>query len=121
MADPHIDEDLMVDLIATNLAPDTVRRLMAGAIMLLLDAYDRKVTRDNFCQIASGAVALHSYAAQYGCIVLARALSRSGDLTEQKLTDSVETLRRLTEDGAEASIIHARNLRECPWSDDAVH
>ncbi len=121
MGDPVLDEDLMVDLIEVDPTPDAAQRLMAGAMMLLVDAYDRKVTRENFNAIVTTAVALHGYAAQYGCLCVTQRLFRDGKLDDLTLTNSVETLRKFVVRNAEIGAKQARLLRDCPLSDDKVH
>ena len=120
MADPVLDENLIIDLIETEPTPDSVMRLMAGATMLLVDAFDRRITRDAFVAIAHTALALHSYASQYGGVVNTRRLLRAGTLDDAVLTSSLDSATKLLEYHTGIALKQAHLLRECPLSTDKV-
>jgi len=121
MADPVLDEALIADLVETKPAPDAVTRLVYGATMLLIDAYDRKTTRSEFMGIAHVALALHSYASQYRVIVNIQGLLGRGELDAAILKRTMDNVTHLVEHYSAGAANHARRLQECPWSDDAIH
>jgi hypothetical protein len=121
MADPVLDEQLIIDLIETKPAADTMNRLRAGALMLVVDAYDRKITRERFLMVAHTAMALHSYASQYTGVDNMQDLFRAGKLDDAVLTDALGEATKLLESYIDRALKEARLLKQCPLSVDKVH
>jgi len=121
MADPVLDEELIANLVETKPSPDAVMRLLAGATMLLVDSYDRKTTRDEFLNIAHVALALHSYASQYGNTANMQAMAGRGKLDDAVFKQTMDNVTDLVEYYAAAAAKYARRLQECPRSKDKIH
>jgi hypothetical protein len=121
MADPVIDENLIVDLLDVPPSPDTARQLMAGATMLLIDAYDRQISRDYFVSVVHNAMSLHTYAGQYGAVTNTQRLLADGKLSAEVLVTSSDAAVRLLNQYIALCLRQAHLLRECPLSTDRVH
>jgi hypothetical protein len=119
--DPILNENLMLTTLVTPLSADDVERLQYGAMMSVVDAFDRKIKREPFCDIVAAALSLHSHLARLHLAMSIEALQKVGKLDEKKMSDAT---RILAEDGE----LQRRKLFKlmelvvaCPRSDDAVH
>lgn len=122
MADPLIDEAYMLEMLDTHPpAKDDVERLCAGAMMLLIDAFDRKVTRNNFAYAMDIAIKLHSYASQLAAIRNMQAALANGKLTDDVLKRSEQQCAALVAACTAGATKIATALTECPLSVDKVH
>ncbi len=58
MTDPVLHEPTIMDTLDCTCEPDNAARLQAGALLSLVDAYDRKLEREAFVVLAGAALAL---------------------------------------------------------------
>jgi hypothetical protein len=56
MTSPRINEFKMLELLKMDARDEGATHLATGTLMVILDAYDRKVTRDAFVAIATAAL-----------------------------------------------------------------
>ncbi len=102
--------------------PDNTSRLQAAALLSLLDAYDRRLTRDNFVTLASAALALHT---QIGKLYLIDSVRENGLIGA--LDDGVLLSRATAGVRGLATDAHAELFKlmhkvvACPTSQDKVH
>ncbi|MDE2106574.1 MAG: hypothetical protein KGL39_55680 [Patescibacteria group bacterium] len=123
MSSPIIDERLMTQcfepLTGDN---DNASRLTTGAALLLVDAFDRHMTRDQFRATVTSAVNLIDAVGSIRAILgTKRAMEDNGGVT---MADIEVTLVRLMGDiklqaGACARV--AELLVQCPNDEDKVH
>lgn len=125
MASPVIDENVMLKALKApepeQLSKNTFR-LRTGATLLLLDAFDRKVTRDQFIAALGATVELTDMLGRYEVMLNVRAFEQAhGGVTkadiEVTLARVVDKIAAVTEQCASmANLVH-----QCPLDEDRVH
>lgn len=125
MVSPLIDEDVMFAALkptATEQLGENAARLRAGASLLMLDAYDRNVTRDQFIATMIPAVAfldmlskfemmnsVKKFELNHGCVTKADIETSLGEIVSHLST----CLQQCTE--------MAKLIQHCPLDEDQVH
>lgn len=120
-ADPLIDEEFMVEALAVTVSPQTIARLQTGAMLLLIDAYDRKTTRMEFAQIADCAVKTYAQAAKLWLMSSIKEASDQGYLDAPHVDEAYEALIYSVTDMTHNAHELATILKQCPLKEDKVH
>ena len=121
MASTLLNEDLLAGMLELPSSAEHGVDLRTAALLVLLDAYDRKVTREEFFATAKTAVQL--------CEMMGRLESVTGIHTSQKadtLTSAVldEALTKITafaETHRQALVRKVALLRQCPEDENTIH
>jgi hypothetical protein len=121
MADPLMDEQLILDQLRVEPGYENIAKLQAGALQALIDMYDRKMTRGEFMHCAASAVALYGQTSKLVMLGSVRQAFDCGDLDIARIVQAegqlIDLIRR--QSGTVAEIVE--RLRQCPTSQDAVH
>jgi hypothetical protein len=119
--DPLIDEEFMVEALSTKVSPQTIARLQTGAMLLLIDAYDRKTTRGEFAQIADCAVKAYAQAAKLWLMTNIKESDDGGFLTTDAIGEAqcalIASVADLTNNARDLACL----LKQCPIKEDKVH
>lgn len=124
MADPILDEEHILEVLGlpTDASPSaTCARLQTGALMALIDAYDRRATRDQFIVIASEALALHTIAGKSLMLASTHELFREEALTEASFLTASASAADITSGKVAALIEIVQRLSKCPTTKDVVN
>lgn len=121
MADPIIDEELIMALLKGTVCPDNVNRLQQGAIFALVDLYDRKVTRDEFTNMASSCIALYGQLAKLWVLRNIEQVYDEGELDKPRFHTARDALQDVIRAQCEGVIDIVKRLQACPTSEDKVH
>jgi hypothetical protein len=121
MADPILDEDYIVTLLKAPVNHETTNMIQAGAVQALLDLYDRKVTRDVFCDEGSVCLALYGQASKLWVLNNIQEVYSRGELTEERFKIAKDQLCDLIRKQAEMVIETVKRLQLCSTSEDKVH
>lgn len=125
MTSPVIDENVMVEALKPA-APEDIgenaRRLHAGAQLLLLDAYDRKVTRDQFIAAAGAAFFLIDALGRHEMISSVKRFEIDhGIVTKADIEVALAAVVALVQQHAEQCSKMAGLITQCPKDEDKVH
>lgn len=121
MADPVLDEDIIIHFLKAPPVKEHAGRIQSGAIQALLDLFDRKVTRDEFAPAAGNCVLLYSSASKLMILESMRELAADNALTSDKFDTALEQLSELMRVQAGSIIEMVERLQLCPTSQDSVH
>jgi len=121
MADPLLDEDLMVQLLSVTPSIETVTQLQAGAVQVVCDLYDRGVKRDEFTSKASAAIGLYAQCAKLWLLNNVHNVHTAGELDDARFKLAHDGLLDVITKQAEVVREIAATLRQCPTSQDVVH
>jgi hypothetical protein len=120
MASPVVDEGLMEHLLRTppGAVADAVGRLQYGAIMLIMDAFDRKVTRKSFADILEKSASLIDGAGRLGAFTAATA---SENFHNEHIVEGTKVKLNSEISGrAQACVKLVEVLRQCPHDEDLI-
>ncbi len=127
MTDPLIHEPSLLDTLDCTCGTDNTQRLQAGALMGLINAYDRQLTRDSFVAIAGTALALHTQMAKLYLLRSVRESFRVAVNTDNE-NEFESALRSSYNDifsaahEAHGEMRHlVKMVTECPTTQDKVH
>lgn len=120
--DPIINEDMLVEALDVTLTSETIQQVQSGAFMLVLDAWDRKVTRDQFIAALGASQAMIDSVARVSLMAnVKRAHARNDGLSNV----DIETALQGCMDGAKTANVEclkmAHLLKQCPLSEDPIH
>lgn len=125
MTSPVLDEDVMMQ--ALQIPGDgelgvTATRLRSGASMLLLDAFDRDVTRDQFIAALGAAATLLDAVGRHEMMTSVKAFEQTkGVVTKVDIEVALGSIRQIIEVGVDQCTKMAGLLRQCPLDEDKVH
>src|SRR5882672_938498 len=121
MTDPVLHEPTIMDTLDCTPYPENTSRLQAAALLCLIDAYDRKLTRENFVTLASAALSLHTQIGKLFLIDSIRENDRIGMLDTAMLDKAARGCQGMTS-GAHAELYGLMNkVVQCPTSADRVN
>ena len=114
MPSTTLNEPLIVGMLGTSPTAEHGENLRTAALMVLLDAYDRKVTRDSFFDTARNALQLNEMMGRIESISGIHASMGSNLLTAEKLQEAVSVVTGHA-DACRKSLLHDMALlMECP-------
>ena len=121
MAGTTLNEPLIVGMLNTAPAAEHGDTLRTAAFMVLLDAYDRKVTRTSFFDTARNALQLNEMMGRLESISDINASLTANLLTTEKLQEAIGTVTGHA-DACRKSLLHDMGLlMECPEDVDTVN
>lgn len=120
MADPLLDEiEIMQDL-HTPVTVSAVARLQQASVGVMMDIYDRKVTRDHYCAMLGPCISMYGAMAKLYVLNNVRKSFYKGQVNAENLDEAIAEL----ESNARSHIEHVKKvlaeLRECPTSADPI-
>lgn len=121
MADPILDEDLIVSILQCPIKPDTVNRIQSGAMQAMVDLFDRKPTRDEFISLSAPCVALYGQAAKLWMLSNIQQVYDAGELDGSRFLVATSSLEDIIRKQCETVIEIVKRLQLCPTSQDRVH
>lgn len=123
MVSPLIDENVMVQYLqlAEKDAP-AAERLRSGAAMLLIDAFDRDITRDQFLAALGAAVQLIDAAAKHEMMTNVKAFQDTkGAVSNVDIEVTLHSVRQIMDVSCAQCVKMAGLLKECPLDEDPIH
>lgn len=125
MTSPVIDENVMIEALQlTQPQPlsEQAKRLRTGAALLMLDAYDRKLTRDQFIAALGAAVDLVDMLGRYEAFNNVKAFEiEKGCVTKADLEVALATSTDKIAVCSEQCAKMARLIHQCSLNEDKVH
>jgi hypothetical protein len=121
MADPIFDEQGIIDMLSVPVAREYSQALKAGAAQAIIDMFDRKVTRDEFCKALEPVLNLYSYVGRLQMVGSIRDTFDKGELTPMAFDDANKQLSEFIRQSCLVTIETVKRLKECPTSGDKVH
>lgn len=125
MTSPIIDEAVMMDALKMPSEDElavTAKRLRAGASLLLLDAFDRDVTRDQFLAALGAATALMDAVGKHEMLLSVKTFEKNNPVvTKADIEVALSSVKQLIEVGVDQCTKMAELLRQCPLTEDKVH
>lgn len=118
MASPLIDEDVMVQALKTS-GGEHVR---SGASMLLVDAFDRKATRDQFLAALGAVVGLLDAVSKHELMLnVKRFHDLKGGISLVDIEVTMHSIQEQMEMGCQQCCQMAELFQQCPLDEDKVH
>lgn len=122
MVSPLLNEDVLIQSLSVAPVDNNARQLQSGAFMLVLDAFDRKVTRDDFMTALAAAVGLHDKVGRLSVLTNIRAFAeRNGKVSDVDLLAGEKEAQGLVLQAAADCVKMAHLLQKCPNDEDRVH
>ena len=121
MTDPILYEPSIMQTLDCAAEVDNVQRLQAACMLSLVDAYDRKLTRDEFIVLCDAAVTLHT---QMGKLYMIDSISNNykfGHL-DGPMIERAEAGLNISCTATHAELHRLmKRIVSCPTSEDQVH
>lgn len=121
MADPVLDEDLILYSLKCPCTKDYTQTIQAGAVQSLCDAYDRKMTRDEFTAAAAACLTLYGQASKVWMLHNVQEVFDAGNLNTQAFVDADRRMTDLLRLQCEVVIELVKRLQACPTSKDSIN
>jgi hypothetical protein len=125
MVSPVIDEDVMIDTlkqIEPEKLPENTMRLRTGASLLLLDAYDRKVTRDQFIAALGSSLDLVDMLGRFEMMNNVKSFrEQAGRVTGADIEVTLASVTSKVNMYTDQCSKMAELVQQCPLSEDSVH
>ena len=123
MPSPKLDENMMIEALKQPASFDSLRALQTGAFMLIVDAYDRKATRDQMIAAISTSTTLLTELGKLFLIeqVHAAADPVAGGVTMVSIQEAREALAATVARATKDALKMANLLKQCPNDEDKVN
>jgi hypothetical protein len=121
MADPVLDENIILALLQCAPLQENLGRIQQGAVQALMDLYDRKVTREEFASAASPCLALFGQCSKLWMLGNIENAFRAGVVDQNTLDEARAAIQDLLSKQIESVVGVVERLRECPLTTDKVH
>lgn len=125
MSNPVLDEKRIMAILSGKVPHDSqlniTCRLQTGAIMAMIDAYDRKVDRDSFILCISYAMGLHTIASKRLLVTHLHELFRDDTLTDAQFCVAEAELNKMADTKLGELIEFVTKLAQCPVAGDSVN
>jgi hypothetical protein len=121
MPDPLLDEPLILLQLNVPVSVNSVERLQQGAVLAVIDGFDRKVLREPFLNITSDAFRLATNLEKLELISRIMELQKQDKLTAEHLADAHGQLLASSETSRLAVINQLHLISQCPTSEDKVN
>lgn len=125
MSDPVIDEDVMMQALqmpGDDELATTATRLRTGAAMLILDAFDRGVTRDQFLAALGAATTLIDAVGRHEIMLATKRFdAEKGVVTKVDVEVALDGIKKIIESGVDQCVKMAELLKQCPLNEDTKH
>jgi hypothetical protein len=119
--DPFIDEDQCIFMLQQEINQETLPYHQNAALQVVMDLYDRKVTREEFARNAGTAISFYATLAKMHVVAQTRAMQEAGTLDYAVMASSTAKLAEIAAGKARSMIQCVAMLRECATTQDTVH
>ena len=121
MADPILDEDGIIMLLKSEVLPANVNAIQAGAVQAMIDLYDRKVTRKEFCELLAPCLALYGQASKLWILNNIYDVHKQYGLDDARFTAAANELVAVISKQVDTVVEIVQRVKQCPTSEDKVH
>ena len=121
MADPMINERMLVDTISVPASLENIERLQSGALMATINGFDRRLQREPYIELAAAAFSLHTHLGRLHMVARIKELFNQEKLTKERLNDAEEQLIAYCEHERVALQKLTGLVVQCPTSADPVN
>lgn len=121
MTDPVYDENNILTLLSLPPTIANAEAIEAGAVQALCDLYDRKVTREEFCNAAGPVLALYGQSQKLWMLYNIKGVFDQDALTEEKFIAADAQMTEIMRKQALTVIEIVKRLKMCATSQDIVH
>ena len=121
MADPIIDERMLMETIAVPVSLAMVERLQSGALMAAINAFDRKLERGAYIELTASAFSLHTHLGRLHLVARINEIFKQGKLTKERLAEAELGLIGFCESERVAMRGLTGLVAQCPTSNDIVN
>jgi len=121
MAGTTLNEDLVVAMLGTAPSSEHGENLRTAALMVLLDAYDRKVTSESFFDTARNALQLNEMMGRLESISGIHSSMKANLLTNEKLQEAIGVVTGHADTCRKSLIKDMALLMQCAEDTDTVN
>lgn len=125
MVSPLIDEAVLIDALKPadpDQLDENVIKLRSGAALLLVDAFDRKATRDQFIAALGAALGLSDIIARYETMMHVKMFEKEhGCVTKADIEVTMGSILPKVKAYTDQCAKMATLLQQCPLNEDKVH
>lgn len=121
MSSTMLNENLVVAMLGSAPSADHGEDLRTAALLVLLDAYDHKVTRPDFFKMAKTALQMNEMMGRLESIAGVHASFKNNLITDEKLAEAIGVITGHAEFCRKALINDMVLLMACPEDDDTKH
>ena len=118
--DPLVSEEMIVDCLSVESDGDQPGILQTGAMMAILDAFDRGVERDGFIPILYTGLNLHTSVGRLTTLRSAMQLMDSNQLSVESLSDALRQMEQYATSQKVALKSLVDRLVQCPRAADPI-
>lgn len=121
MANPIMDEDMLLEMLACQMNYDNTARLQSAALYAVVAAHDRQCTRDEFIALMESAMGVHSYVGKMSMMTQIRQNFTEKQLDLEMIDRSLENLISYGNSSQANLRAFLTRMVQCPTSLDKVH
>ena len=120
MADPILNEDMILAGLSPPAALDTADQLQEASWLAIANAYDRQIEREPFIQLIGAAMTMNNNLGRLQVTRRCREMMERDQLTKERLDDAVIQLIGYSESARVELFKLTELVAQCPTSLDKV-
>ena len=118
---PLLDENQMLKMLKTAISRQTANEVQAGAVLSVVDAYDRGVDRQTFLRILNEAVMLYDYLGCLSTVGRIQDIFAHNELTSDKITEGINAFATSSTVARDKLLEVVQLITEMPPSTATIH
>ena len=121
MASAQLNEDIIITMLGVAPTAENGNDLRTAALLVLMDAYDRKIEREAFFKTAQTAVQMCEMMGRLESTTGVKSSYAAGKLTAENLDTALEAITGFAEANRKSLLHDMSLLIQCPEDDDTKH
>ena len=118
---PLIDENTLIQALLTEISPENIDKIRSGAVLSVIDAFDRRITRVQFLDILATALPLYDWLGSLQTVQRVDSINKKQKLTEESLAEAVAEYCSRS-DAVRLTLLRCmRGVVACAPSDASIH
>lgn len=118
---PLLDEVALIKSISNEISPDTQDKIRGGTVLSILDAFDRRVSRQMFLSILSNSLQLYDWLGGLETVQRIGSLHKKQKLTEEALAEATAEYSSRSDAARLFLLALMKGLVDCAPSDATLH
>lgn len=117
---PKISEQMILDCLDVPVNGENIGALQSGAIMSVVDAFDRQIQREHFVMLCDHALTLHSAMGRMHTLLSTQHLQEQKELSPATITNAIQRITEHASSKRQQLKDMMKLVAQCPTGEDPI-
>jgi hypothetical protein len=118
---PLLDEKVLIQALSTEISREEIEKIRGGAVLAVVDAYDRKVPRGLFLDIVATALPMYDWLGSLQTVQRVETISQKRPITPEALAEAVAEYTERSNHARQYLLTRMQGIVACAPSDATIH